>query len=125
MIYRVLADLTLIVHLSFILFILFGGLLAFRWPRIVWLHLPTVAYGAAIEFIGWVCPLTPLEVWLRRTAGQQGYEGSFVENYLVPIIYPAGLTPTVQIVLGSIVLGLNAIVYGALITRHRKSKNLK
>lgn len=125
MIYRVLADLTLIVHLSFILFILFGGLLAFRWPRIVWLHLPTVAYGAAIEFIGWVCPLTPLEVWLRRTAGQQGYEGSFVENYLVPIIYPAGLTPTVQIVLGSIVLGLNAIVYGALITRHRKAKNLK
>lgn len=123
MIYRILADITLIAHLAFILFILFGGLLAFRWPRIVWLHLPTVAYGAAIEFIGWVCPLTPLEVWLRRTAGQQGYEGGFIENYLVPIIYPAGLTPTVQVVLGSIVIGLNAIVYGALITRRIKTKN--
>ncbi|XKD48605.1 hypothetical protein PA7077_02913 [Pseudomonas aeruginosa] len=98
-------------HLGFILFVLFGGLLPLRWPRLAWLHLPAVAWGCAVEFLGLPCPLTPLENRLRRAAGDAGYSGGFVEHYLLPLIYPAGLTPAVQWILGAIVLLVNLIAY--------------
>lgn len=123
MLFRLAADFVLIAHLAFILFILFGGLLVLRWPKVAWLHLPTVAYGAAIEFIGWVCPLTPLENDLRQMAGEAGYTTGFVEHYLLPIIYPSALTHTVQIILGIAVLALNAVIYGLVWTRRSSSSD--
>ena len=90
MIYAALADATLVLHLLFIAFIVLGGILVARWPRLAWAHLPAAAWGVLIELGGWICPLTPLENWLRLRAGQRGYAGSFVEQYLLPIIYPDG-----------------------------------
>jgi hypothetical protein len=107
------ADALVLLHLAFILFALLGGLLVHRWPRVAWLHVPAVAWGALIEFNHWICPLTPLEQRLRLAAGEGGYRGGFVEHYLLPLIYPDGLTPEVQIALGLSVLGVNVLVYGA------------
>lgn len=118
--YQIAADLVLVVHLAFILFILFGGFLALRWKIVPWLHLPTVVYGAAIEFVGWVCPLTPLENKLRVLADQQGYESGFVEHYLLPIVYPSGLTDSVQLVLGTVVIILNVVIY-AIVWKRRSA----
>lgn len=112
MIYRVLADLTVVVHFAFILFVLTGGLAVLRHPRLIWLHAPAVVWGAAIEFTGWICPLTPLEQALRIRAGEAGYSGGFVEHYLIPLIYPGALTPEIQILLGFVVILVNAAVYG-------------
>jgi hypothetical protein len=120
MLYRGLADLVLIVHLAFVLFVVFGGLLVLRWPRVAWVHVPVALYGAAIEFIGFICPLTPLEVWLRRLGGEAGYEGGFVEHYVTAALYPTGLTREIQLALGIGVLVLNAVVYG-LVVRRRSS----
>jgi hypothetical protein len=106
-----LADLVVIVHGLFILFVVAGGLLVLRWPRVAWLHLPAAAWGVLIEWSGWICPLTPLENTLRQAAGQAGYSGGFVERYLLPLIYPAGLTPAVQLWLGAVVLAVNVVVY--------------
>ncbi|AEI78837.1 hypothetical protein CNE_1c35440 [Cupriavidus necator N-1] len=106
-----LADLVVIVHGLFILFVVAGGLLVLRWPRVAWLHLPAAAWGVLIEWSGWICPLTPLENTLRQAAGQAGYSGGFVERYLLPLIYPAGLTPAVQLWLGAVVLAVNVAVY--------------
>lgn len=121
MLYRLLADLVLLTHLCFIVFVLLGGLLALRWPRAVLVHLPCALYGVAIEFIGWICPLTPLENRFRQLAGERGYEAGFIEHYLLPIIYPAGLTETVQIVLGAIVIAVNAVVYAVVVRRHQEA----
>lgn len=118
MLYRALADLVLVVHLSFVLFVVLGGLLVFRWPWMAWVHVPLAIYGAVIEFLGFICPLTPLEVRLRRLGGEAGYEGGFVEHYITAALYPSGLTREVQLVLGVGVLVLNAIVY-ALVLRKR------
>lgn len=107
----VLADLVVLLHLAFILFVMLGGLLVLRRRRLMWLHLPVVAWGAAIEFVGWVCPLTPLENRLRAAAGEAGYSGGFVEHYLIPLIYPEGLTRELQWLLGALVLLVNALVY--------------
>ena len=107
----VLADLVVLLHLAFILFVMLGGLLVLRRRRLMWLHLPVVAWGAAIEFVGWVCPLTPLENHLRAAAGEAGYSGGFVEHYLIPLIYPEGLTRELQWLLGALVLLVNAAVY--------------
>ncbi|HJS59608.1 MAG TPA: DUF2784 domain-containing protein [Vicinamibacteria bacterium] len=112
--YRVLADAVVALHLAFILFVLLGAALAFRWPRIVWLHLPCAAWGAWVELAGWICPLTPLEIELRRTAGLEGYSGGFIENYVIPVVYPEALTRTLQVIIGAAVLALNAVLYGAL-----------
>lgn len=120
MIYRTLADFVLILHLGFILFVVLGGLLVLRWPKVAWIHIPTAAYGVLIEFIGWICPLTPLENRLRRMGGQAGYEGGFVENYLIPIIYPHSLTHQMQILLGLGVLLINVAVYTAVVKRMRR-----
>lgn len=104
-------------HLLFIVFVLFGGLLVVSRPWLALLHVPAAAWGAAVEFLHLYCPLTPLENTLRRTAGEQGYDGGFVEHYLIPLIYPAGLTPGIQLWLGGIVLLVNVSVYGLLLMR--------
>jgi hypothetical protein len=113
------ADAVLLLHGVFILFVVAGGLLALRWPLAAAVHLPCAAWGAYIEFSGGICPLTPLEQRLRTLAGEAGYTGGFIEHYLLPLIYPAGLTPTVQVVLGSGVIVVNLIVYGLVLRRRR------
>ncbi len=123
MLYRLLADLTVLVHAAFILFALGGGLLALRWPRIVWLHLPAVIWAAFIEFTGRICPLTPLENHYRELAGETGYAGDFIDHYVLPVIYPAGLTRGVQFWLGVVVLVVNVIAYTVLVRRHRKRRS--
>ena len=117
--YRLAADLVVVVHLVFVLFVVFGGLLVLRWPRVAWVHVPVAVYGALIELVGWVCPLTPLENDLRRAADGAGYEGGFIEHYLLPLLYPGSLTPTVQLVLGLLVIVINGAVYTAAWRRHR------
>ncbi len=112
MLLLLLADLVVILHLSFVLFVVFGGLLVLRWPRLAWVHLPAAAWGAAVEFAGWICPLTPLEQWLRVEGGGHGYGSDFIERYVLPVLYPAGLTHNVQLVLGIVVVVINAAVYG-------------
>ena len=116
------ADLLVILHLSFILFVLFGGFLILKWHRIIWIHLPAVIWGALIELVGWYCPLTPLEQSLRQAAGEGGYSGGFVEHYIVPLIYPVGLTRDVQILFGCIVIGVNVVAYTLVIKRRRRGK---
>jgi hypothetical protein len=113
MFYGWLADLVVAMHLAFIVFVAAGGLLALRWPRAPWIHLPMMGWGAFVELSGHICPLTPLESRLRAAAGEQGYEGDFVGRYLLPIIYPGGLTPAIQATLGIGVLVLNALIYFA------------
>ncbi|MCI3944489.1 hypothetical protein K0038_01504 [Pseudomonas syringae] len=117
MVYRIAADAVVVFHLVFILFVLFGGLLVLRRPWLALLHVPAIAWGAAVEFLHLYCPLTPLENALRASAGEQGYDGGFVEHYLIPLIYPAGLTPGIQLWLGSVVLLVNVFVYGVLLVR--------
>jgi len=119
-IYRALADLAVTLHLGFVLFVVFGGLLVTRWPRLVWIHVPAAVWGVAIEYTGWICPLTPLENWLRVRGGEAGYAGGFIEHYLLPTLYPQGLTRGTQFVLGSLVLMINAAAYGALLLRTRR-----
>jgi hypothetical protein len=110
-IYLVLADAVLVVHLAFILFVVLGGLLVLRHPRLIWLHLPMAAWGALIEFAGWICPLTPLEMRLLRLGGEEAYSGDFIGHYIVSLIYPEGLTRELQFLLGALVLAVNAAVY--------------
>jgi hypothetical protein len=113
--YRLLADAVVIVHALFVVFVVAGGLLALRWPRVLWIHLPAAIWGALIEFAGWICPLTPLENALRRRGGEAGYAGGFVEHYVLPVLYPAALTRTTQLVLGALVIVVNVLVYGIVI----------
>ncbi|WP_111498344.1 DUF2784 domain-containing protein [Marinobacter bohaiensis] len=115
--WRLAADAVLIAHLAFILFAIFGGL-AVLWRRwLLWLHLPTLAWATLVMLNGWLCPLTPLEIELRQLAGDAGYQGSFIAHYLLPLIYPPGLTRPVQILLGAGVFGFNLLVYGGLLWR--------
>jgi len=111
MLFRILADAVVVLHLAFILFAVLGGLLVLRWPRVIWAHLPAAVWGAAVEFCGWICPLTPLENQLRRAGGALAYSGGFVERYVVPIVYPAELTRELQWFLGCAVVGINAAIY--------------
>jgi hypothetical protein len=120
--YRLLADLVLLVHAFFVAFVVLGGLAVLRWPRIAWVHLPVVAWGAGIEFMGAVCPLTPLENHWRRLAGEQGYGGGFVEHYLLAALYPDGLTRGMQVALGLVVLAVNAAIYGYIWRRKKTSR---
>jgi hypothetical protein len=117
--YRLLADAVLVLHLAFIAFVVAGGALVLARPRVAWLHLPAVAWAAYAEFTATICPLTPLENALRERADQSAYAGGFIEHYLVPLIYPPGLTARTQFVLGAIVVAINAAVY-ALAWRRRK-----
>lgn len=119
MIYLAFANLVLVFHFAFILFVGAGGLLTLIWRRAPWFHIPIAAWGVYVELSGSVCPLTPLENDLRRAAGDQGYGGGFIEHYLLPIIYPSGLTREIQVALAVLVVVLNAGAYGLVYTRRR------
>jgi hypothetical protein len=121
LIYRALADLVLVVHLAFVLFVVLGGLLVLKWPRLAWLHVPAAIWGVLIEYSGWICPLTPLENSLRVRGGEGGYGGGFIEHYIQPVLYPAGLTRGTQIVLGSLALLVNLTAYGVVIARRSRA----
>ena len=109
--YALLADAVLVAHAAFVVFVVLGGLLALKWPRIVWVHAPAAVWGTAIEFGGWICPLTPLENRLRELAGESAYRGDFIARNLMPVIYPEGLTREAQITLGAAALAFNVAVY--------------
>jgi len=115
MIYSVIADLLVGLHFVFILFVILGGLLVLKRNWVALLHLPCVVWGVMIEWQGWICPLTPLELHYRELAGDAGYSGGYIEHYLMPLVYPAGLTRTMQMALGSSLLALNLLIYGYLI----------
>lgn len=102
------------------LFVVLGGLLLWRWPRLAWLHAPAFLWGAALELGGWICPLTPLENRLRMLGGEAGYEGGFIEHYLVALLYPEALTRELRHALGAFVLAVNGVVYGLLVARWRR-----
>jgi hypothetical protein len=111
-VYPLLADLVVGVHLAFVVFVVLGGLLVMKWPRLIWIHLPAVLWGVAIELFGWICPLTPLENWLRHKGGEENYQFDFVAHYLLPMLYPEGLTRSSQLALGTLVLAVNVAIYG-------------
>jgi len=117
---RALADLILALHLVFVLFVVLGGLLVLKWSRAAWLHIPAAIWGVLIEYTGWICPLTPLENALRTRGGEAGYNGGFIEHYIQPLLYPAGLTRSTQVVLGSAVLLVNLTAYGIALSRNRR-----
>jgi hypothetical protein len=110
-VYRYLADAVLLVHAAFVAFVVLGGLWVILRPKLAWVHLPIVAWGAGIELTGGICPLTPLENYYRQLAGEQGFPGGFVEHYLLATLYPEGLTRSVQIALGLIVIAINSALY--------------
>jgi len=107
----ILADFLVLLHLLFVAFVVAGGFLLLRWPKIAWLQVPAAVWGASIEFSSGICPLTPLENHLRALGGEAGYSVSFVERYLMPILYPANLTVPLQIVLGGLVVAVNLAAY--------------
>lgn len=115
-----LADIVVLLHFGFILFVLFGGLLVLKWPRMLWVHIPVFAWGVFIEWVGWICPLTPLEQRLRAAGGDAAYEGGFIDHYIMPLVYPPGLTREMQWILGGVVLALNSTVYVIVFLRRRK-----
>ena len=121
MLLSLLADLVLVVHATFILFVVLGGLLVLWKPRISWVHIPCAMWGAWVELAGWICPLTPLEVDLRTRAGEIGYEGGFIERYVTAALYPQGLTREIQIGLGIAVVAVNVIIYVVAIKRARNN----
>jgi hypothetical protein len=122
LLYRVLADALVAFHLGFVLFVVLGELLVLRYPRAAWLHLPAAIWGAWVEWTDTVCPLTPLENHLRRLGGEAGYRGGFIEHYLMPVLYPAGLTRNLQYVLGALVVGVNLFAYGWLLVHARHGR---
>ncbi len=124
MFYRVLADIVVMTHFAFILFAVLGGFLVLRWKRWAWLHVPAFVWAALISFAGWICPLTPLEIWLRERGGAIAYRSGFIEHYILPVVYPPTdvLTRPVQIVLGFLVLGINLGIYGLVLRRIVKAK---
>ena len=117
MLYQALAGLVVAVHFGFVVFVVLGGLLVLRWKRLAWVHLPAAVWGALIEYAGWICPLTHLEKALRHRAGLAGYEGGFIYNHMLAVLYPEGLTRETQIVLGTTVLLLNLGIYAVLLSR--------
>ena len=121
MLYDLLATAVVLLHFSFVLFVVGGGLLLYKWPWLAWLHLPAVIWAALLEFNGWICPLTPLEQQLRAAAGQAGYGGGFIDHYLLALLYPVGLDGSMQFILGSLVVVINVLVYGVL-GWHRKGR---
>jgi hypothetical protein len=117
MLYRILADGVVLLHAAFVTFVVLGGFLAWRWRWVVLVHVPCALWGIAIEYAGWICPLTPLENALRARAGLQGYGGGFVQHYVIPVLYPAGLTRPSQAALGTLALTVNVATYAVLIRR--------
>lgn len=105
------ADLIVLLHFTFIVFVVFGGLLVLKWRSVAWGHIPCVIWGVVIEFTGWICPLTPIENMLRYSGGGGGYSNSFIEHYLLSVIYPVALTRELQIVIGIMVIAINIVIY--------------
>ncbi len=120
---KIAADVVVLLHVAFILFVVLGGLIVIRRPRLAWAHLPAVAWGALVELAGWFCPLTPLENLLRSASGDVAYGGGFIERYILPIVYPPGLTRGLQVTFGLAVLVVNLFVYGALLMKIRKRRD--
>lgn len=114
------ADVIVFLHFAFVVFVVFGGLIALSWPRIIWIHLPAVVWGVLVEFTGWICPLTPLENRFREAAGAAAYEGDFIARYILPMLYPNGLTRNDQLVLGAAALGINVAIYSVVFARRRR-----
>lgn len=119
MLWSRLADLVLVAHFAFLLFVVLGGLLLLKWPRLAWLQVPCAIWGVLIEYAGWLCPLTPLEVALRGRAGEAGYGGGFIEHYVTRVLYPEGLTREAQLVLGTLALAVNLLIYWRVLARRR------
>ena len=122
MIYRLAAELVLAVHFLFVAFVVIGGLLVLRWPKVAYLHIPAAVWGAVIEFAGWICPLTPLERHLRRLAGESAYSTGFIEHYILPLLYPAALTRNIQLLLGLFVIAINVAIYVYVYRRRNRVK---
>ena len=120
-----LADTLAVVHLAFVVFVVTGGFFVLRWHRMVWVHLPAALWGAAIALGGFICPLTPLENWLRERAGGVAYTTGFIEHYLLPVLYPVGLTRSMQIAAGIFVLALNGLLYGLAFRRSRQASRAR
>jgi len=120
LIYRALADLVLVVHLAFVVFVVLGGFLVLRWRWVALLHVPAAIWGILIEYAGWICPLTPLENFFRQRGGEAGYSEGFIQHYILPLLYPGELTRSTQIVLGSLALLVNLIAYGLVIARSKR-----
>jgi hypothetical protein len=118
MAYGILADLVMVAHLGFVLFVVLGGVLVLYWRPALYVHLPAAVWGVLIEFAGWTCPLTPLENWLRQLGQEAGYTGGFVEHYLLAVLYPESLTRKVQITLGAVVLVVNLLLYWRVYSCH-------
>lgn len=122
MFWRLLADLVVIGHVAFVTFAVFGGFVAWRWAAVAFAQLPALAWGCWIELSGRICPLTPLENLLRHKAGEVGYSGGFIEHYILPVLYPAGLTAEVQYVLAAFLVTVNVVAYGGLLVRRRSGR---
>ncbi len=123
MLYRLGADLVLVTHLAFIVVVVAGGLVVYRYAWFAWIHIPAASWGAFVELTGRICPLTTLENFLRIRAGQEGYVNSFIEQYILPVIYPAGLTRNVQFFLAGLVVVVNVIIYATILLRKRAAHN--
>ena len=119
--WRVAADVVLVVHLAFVAFVVFGGFLTWRWPRVAFVQLPVALYGVIIEIVGFRCPLTPPEKWLRRQAGSVGYDGGFIEHYIAGVLYPGEFTAVVKMLLACVVVLANAVAYKGLWKRRLNS----
>lgn len=121
LIYRIAAHGVVVIHLAFILFVFLGGLTLFKWPWMIWVHVPAAVWGGLVEFTAAPCPLTPLENHLRRVGNADVYSGGFVDHYIVPIVYPPGLTRQAQVVLGVLILAINLVIYYKFLTGKRKA----
>ena len=122
MLARALADAVVVAHLAFIVFVLAGGFLVVRKPAMAWLHLPALAWGIYVELTSTICPLTPLENLLRHAGGAEAYAGSFVDRYVMPLVYPPGLTPALQTAIGAGLIALNAALYACAWRRVRSRR---
>jgi uncharacterized protein DUF2784 len=109
-----------LLHLAFVLFVMLGGVLAIRWPWIMWLHVPAALWGVGVEFTGWICPLTPRENYLRQQSAGAGYQGDFIAQYILPVLYPTGLTRRSQVALGMFALAVNVGIYTFIVLRHQR-----
>jgi len=119
---RLLADAVVLLHAAFVAFVVLGGFLVLRWPWMAWVHVPAAAYGFLVEAAGWVCPLTPLEVWLRHRAGEAGYAGGFVEHHLIPLVYPSPFPRSLAWTLAGVVVAVNALSYGLFLGRRWRAR---
>ncbi len=123
MFYRFLADAVVVFHFCFVLFVLAGAVLVVRWKRVAFVHIPAALWGMYVEWSGAICPLTPLENALRETGGGAGYQGGFVDHYIMPILYPIDLTRDFQITLGTIIALINLLLYTSAFTRRGHRRN--